>query len=177
MRDLLSNVILGNIILSIVIIVICFILAIILGSLKVSLPQNKRNPYSVRENFLTDNERAFLKEFNKACGPEFTIFAQVRLADILNPVKEYKDLNKVASKSIDFIVCKSEDLSLVCAVELDDSTHKLYKRRQRDKFVDDLFQMAKFPLIRFQARSNYNANNIRRLLPFCNPPVIASRVD
>lgn len=66
--------------------------------------------------------------------------------------------NKVAQKHVDFLLCENSVFSPVVAIELDDSSHFLEKRKQRDEFVDKVFASVNLPLLRIKAAANYDIN-------------------
>lgn len=80
----------------------------------------------------------------------YTIFAKVRLLDLLEPVKgtpKYKTyFYKIQSKHVDFVLC---DKKLVARyiIELDDGSHDTAERRERDKFVDEVVQSVGYQII------------------------------
>ena len=66
----------------------------------------------------------------------------------------------IACKHIDFVLAEVEDLHPVAAVELDDSSHQRADRRKRDELLNNLFERAEFPLLRFPTSTIYNARKI-----------------
>lgn len=84
----------------------------------------------------------------------YTVFAKVRLLDLLEPVKgkaKYKTyLYKIQAKHVDFVLC---DAKLVARyiIELDDSSHDTKERKERDKFVDEVVQSVGYQIIHVRA--------------------------
>ena len=84
----------------------------------------------------------------------YTVFAKVRLLDLLEPVKgnpKYKTyFYKVQAKHVDFVLC---DQKLVARyiIELDDSSHNAADRKQRDNFVDEVITSVGYKIIRVKA--------------------------
>lgn len=80
----------------------------------------------------------------------YTVFAKVRLLDLLEPVKgnpKYKTyFYKVQAKHVDFVLC---DQKLVARyiIELDDNSHADASRKQRDSFVDEVVQSVGYQII------------------------------
>ncbi len=52
-------------------------------------------------------------------------------------------------------------LSVMAAVELDDSSHNSKKRRERDEFLEGACDAAQLKLHRFKAKSSYNISEVR----------------
>jgi hypothetical protein len=46
-----------------------------------------------------------------------------------------KAFNKIAAKHFDFLLCDKEDLSVACAIEIDDASHNSKRRQERDEFL------------------------------------------
>ncbi len=61
---------------------------------------------------------------------------------------------------MDFVLAEVENLHPIAAIELDDSSHQRADRRLRDQLLDDLFEKAAFPLLRFRAAANYSSRLI-----------------
>jgi hypothetical protein len=131
---------------------------------------NSRRPAYRRGRFLTPNEKRFLTVLDEAVGARYRVFAQVRLADLVDVdlrasnSKRRAAMNKVFGKSIDFVICEAAGLEPVAAVELDDRTHALPHRRERDAFVDAVFSEIGIPLLRARARRAYSVAAVETLL-------------
>ena len=80
----------------------------------------------------------------------YTVFAKVRLLDLLEPKKghpKYKTLfNKIQAKHVDFVLCDKK-LVARCIIELDDSSHDEKSRQERDKFVDEILNDVGYQII------------------------------
>jgi Protein of unknown function (DUF2726) len=126
--------------------------------------------YKKQKTLFSPAERSFLGVLNQAIEDNAIIFGKVRVADILTPVsglprKKWQVLfNKVSGKHFDFIVCDKQDLSVLCAIELDDKSHNSKVRKARDEFLQSACFSAKLPLIQIPARSAYNIDEIRQSL-------------
>lgn len=111
-------------------------------------------PYS-RKNLLTKNEWYFYKELKPIADKlNLSIIAKVRLADLVEVQKgltksEWQAaFNRVNKKHIDFILCNPENLYPVLLIELDDNSHQQEKQKQRDEFVEKLYQKTGYTLLR-----------------------------
>ena len=158
----------GNTTLDIVLIIgiIFFIIFAVLKTLGIE-PGRKGGNYTKRQSLLTAEELRFYHVLNECVDNRAAIFVQVRLADIFM-VKKISDkkeahghFNKIRSKSIDFMICDKQSLRFLFAIELDDKTHEMKHRQERDKFVNMLFQDNNLPLLRIPTQSNYNTESIR----------------
>ena len=70
-------------------------------------------------------------------------------------------LNAVMAKSVDFVICDVLTLDPVAAIEVDDRSHLLPKRRDRDAFVNEVFAEIGVPLLRVKAQRNYSVAELR----------------
>lgn len=125
-------------------------------------------PYDKRPRLVTKAELRFYKSLIKAVQDDWTVFAMVRIADILVVPKDTPKrrvwLNKILAKHIDFLLCDPVSLEPQVAIELDDSSHQRKDRQERDEFVDHAFESAGLPIVRFPVRSSYHAREIREIL-------------
>ncbi len=123
-----------------------------------------------RGRFLSANEKSFLLALDAALGRSYRAFAQVRLAEIASPAESgnvrlrRRALNGVMAKSIDFVICDILTLDPVAAIEVDDRSHLLPERRERDAFVNAVFAEIGVPLLRVKARRSYATAELRDLL-------------
>ena len=123
-----------------------------------------------RGRFLSANEKIFLRTLDAALGCNFRAFAQVRLAEIANPAENAnvqlrrRALNAVMAKSVDFVICDVLTLDPVAAIEVDDRSHLLPERRDRDAFVNAVFAEIGVPLLRVKAQRTYSVAELRDLL-------------
>ena len=123
-----------------------------------------------RARFLSANEKSFLLALDAALGRNYRAFAQVRLAEIASPAESgnvrlrRRALYAVMAKSVDFVVCDVLTLDPVAAIEVDDRTHLLPERRERDALVNAVFAEIGVPLLRVKARRSYATAELRDLL-------------
>lgn len=126
--------------------------------------------YKKVDSFLTDAERSFYGVLDSIYSDKYYIFSKVRIADLIIPdvsrKKNYKhwmySFNKIKSKHIDFVLLSKTDLSIVCAIELNDSSHNSKNRKQRDNFVYDAFSSANVKLIFYSAKHSYNLDDVKK---------------
>jgi len=134
-----------------------------------SEPISPDYPYSKQAVLFTPAERSFLGVLNQAVGNEVQIFGKVRVADVLTPKKGmsrsdwWRAFNKISAKHFDFILCDKQDLSIICAVELDDSSHNSKNRKERDVFLVGACNSSSIPLIQIPTQPSYNFREIREL--------------
>jgi hypothetical protein len=123
-------------------------------------------PYQKAGSLFSPAERSFLGVLDRAIGDRYRVLGKIRLADIISTTKGLsrsdwqKAFNRIDSKHVDFALCKKDDLSLACAVELDDSSHKKSDRKNRDDFLENALNAASIPLVRFTARASYSVQDV-----------------
>ena len=113
------------------------------------------------QSLLTAAEQRFYEALDAAIDGRLLILSKVRVADLLiitsaNGAARYRVFRSIACKHVDFVLAKAENLQPMAAIELDDSSHQRADRRLRDQLLDDLFEKAALPLIRFRAAATYS---------------------
>ena len=124
-------------------------------------------PYEQAKSLFSPAERSFLGTLDQAVGAEYRVFGKVRVADIaaiktgLGPSARMGALNRIASKHFDFIVCRAGDLSVVCAVELNDRSHASRRAQARDALLEDVCRVIRLPLLIIPAKAAYSRSEVR----------------
>ena len=135
-----------------------------------SRPVTEAFPYRLRDDFLSPAELSFYKVLSPVLGSRFTIQSKVRLADIFFVLRRNENIayfNKISQRHVDFLVCDSTTMKPLLGIELDDASHQRHSRRERDEFVERVFQAARLPLLRFPVQRQYNARDIAgQVVPF-----------
>ena len=125
-------------------------------------------PYRRRTSLMTNAEARFYRSLAQAVDDRLTIFAMVRIADLLIVDSTSATgggwFNRISSKHVDFVLCDPDSLDAVMAIELDDASHKQSDRTERDAFVDAAFRSAGFPLLRVPAQAKYDVGELRTTL-------------
>ncbi|MGF1794193.1 DUF2726 domain-containing protein [Photobacterium profundum] len=115
-------------------------------------------------------ERSFYGVLESVLTDDLVLFGKVCVADVIKPKqglskKEWGSLfNKVSRKHFDFVICDKEYLTVICAVELNDSSHDNTDRENRDKFLADAMYSAGVPLVFIPAKRNYVVSEVTSLL-------------
>lgn len=124
-------------------------------------------PYQRGKVLFSAAERSFLGVLDQAVGAEHRVFGKVRVADVasvrggVSGAARQGALNRIAGKHFDFIVCRASDLSIVCAVELNDKSHARERAKSRDEFVVELCRVIGLPLLTYPAKANYALSDVR----------------
>ena len=112
-----------------------------------------------RGKFLINDEECFLlssmlRSTNYALCSGAFVSLQMQL-------EVRRALNGVTAKSVDFVICDVLTLDPVAAIEVDDRSHLLPERQQRDAFVNAVFLEIGLPLMRVKARRAYSVDELR----------------
>jgi len=125
-------------------------------------------PYRLATPLFSPAERSFLGVLDVAVGPGHRVFGKVRVADLAQPKPglgasaRQAALNRVASKHFDFVVCRADDLGVVCAVELNDRSHASRRAQARDALLAQVCATIGLPLLVLEARQAYQPQEIAR---------------
>lgn len=142
------------------------------SNINTDLVENKINYskyYKPKRYVITLNELNFytvLMEVAKEL--DLILFSQVSLYNILETKNnlDYSTkttyFNKIASKSIDFVLVDKKDCRIKLCIELDDPTHKKKSRIERDKFINELFKDLEINLIRYPSYSVYYKDTLKK---------------
>lgn len=122
---------------------------------------NYKEDYEKKEYLLTPTELKFYKLLKTITDElNYTLFTQIALYEIVN-CKNYKNFNKIKSKSIDFVITEKNCKIKLC-IELDDKTHNTNKRIERDTFINDMFKELDIKLLRVPVQSFYNLEELKQ---------------
>jgi hypothetical protein len=114
--------------LTIIVLIIVGLIALLLKAR--SKQETIEYPYQKAGPIFSPAERSFFGVLEKSVGDKYRVLGKIRLADSISPISglsasaQQKALNRIVSKHLDFALCNKDDLYLVCAIELDDSSHK-----------------------------------------------------
>jgi hypothetical protein len=109
---------------------------------------------------MTPTEAGFF-ELLCASLPEFLVFPQVSMSAIVDTAQR-RHRGFFSQKTIDFVICRRGDLSVVTVVELDDWSHD--RRGHLDARRDAIVSSAGFRTVRIDCRRMPDGPEIRRLV-------------
>ena len=152
----------------ILLMILLFFIALI-GKSKKSKDKSEHS-YIKLEAIFTPAERSFFGVLKLVITDDVVVFGKVRVADVITPKKTsvkgdwQRAFNKISAKHFDYVICKSDNLSFVCAIELDDKSHNTKRQKDRDELINSACESANLPLVRFPAKLNYDVNELRESL-------------
>ncbi len=128
-------------------------------------------PYQRRQFFFSRAEQRFYSDLGQAVrlvDRELVVFAKVRMADLLLMRKGttgrayWSAWARISQKHADFVLLRPlrrpgepDALEPVLVIELDDASHELPDRRQRDQF-DAIYQAAGIPALHIPVTGSYD---------------------
>ena len=152
-----------------ILVVLVFIVMVFVSMIAKSKVPNEC-PYKKESALFSPAELSFYSILEQVVGDDAKVFGKVRVADVLTPMNglsrsdKQKAFNKIRAKHFDFILCNKKDLSVICAIELNDSSHRRKKRIERDEFLVRACRSANVPLVQITAKSSYSADEIGDLI-------------
>ena len=121
-----------------------------------------------RGSLVTETELRFYRVLQAAVGGSWSVFAMVRLADVVKVRKGIASArdwrNKAFGKHVDFVICDNDSLNVRLAIELDDASHQRSERRERDAFVNEALASAGMPLLRVPVADGYDKIQLRKTI-------------
>lgn len=122
-------------------------------------------PYQKKWYLLSPAERDLYETLRQAAGDRYLIFTKVRLLDLLwlpdNMGNRPLYIGRVASKHVDFVLCHPQTVAPALVIELDDASHQLPERQERDIFLNEVLRVAGIPLLRVPVRKSFSAPALR----------------
>jgi len=156
-----SNLLLSNNWIFLFIVLLVFILV---KFLILFLSRKSKYPYEQKSEYLTKAELVFLKVLRQAINGSYEIVTQVPLGSIVrvksNSKNYYKYYNQIDRKILDFVLFDKSNFKPLLVIELDDSSHNLPDRKNRDKFVDKVLGVVKIPILHLPTRYSYNTSEL-----------------
>ena len=130
------------------------------------IPRKRRPKYDGRQYFFTKTEWVFYKVLHDAVSDRFLVMGKPRIADVLFVRKGQtrsdwaRAFSQISSKHVDYLVLEPKEGRIVAAIELDDPSHQRQDRQARDVFVNQAFQDAGIPLLRYPTAKAYDCAGI-----------------
>ena len=144
------------------------------------MPKTKQKSTPVQTNFNRYYKKKFVLDTkseldfyeilrDEILGERFVAMIQIPLSSVIGVAGQYRKggaahWNKINKKRIDFVICRKDNLEGLLAIELDGSSHKKSSRKERDDFVNELFEAIEFPLLRIPVQDKYNRNLIAEMI-------------
>lgn len=127
-------------------------------------------PYVPAKSLFSAAERSFLNVLDQAVGAEHRVFGKVRVGDLAQPKSGLSRsarqgaVNRIGSKHFDFIVCRAADLSVVCAIELNDKSHASKRAQASDAVKRNVCKVIGLPLFDVTTKRAYSVSELQERL-------------
>lgn len=152
----------------------------IFGKLGGTKGKSKRQEFKYKkvDRLVSPAERSFLGVLKSILDDDTMLLTKVRVADVLTPAISspndrslwQKSFNRIAAKHFDFVLCRTSDLKILCAIELNDRSHNKEERRSRDEFLRAACLSADLPFIEVPAKNGYILQEVFDLIrPYVKP--------
>lgn len=98
------------------------------------------------------------------------VLCKVRAADLVGVKKglersKYQSaFNRIKAKHVDFVLARATDLSVLCVVELDDSTHRQKKVQERDALMDAIYGATGIAVVHVPCKKVYVKEEVAGLI-------------
>lgn len=131
-----------------------------IGKIKQTEDSNENNSqikksqyrYYAKSYVMTSRENECFKIINEIFSSKWFVVPQVHLSALLDYRVKGQNWNAafrhINGKSVDFVLIGKESYKVICAIELDDSTHSKPDRIERDVEIERMFKEAGIPLAR-----------------------------
>ena len=121
----------------------------------------------VNKYFISEAEAGFFRVLMRVVAGRGHVLAQVSLRQLLwlpgsnqsNPGRSAWQ-NKIAAKSVDFVVCDLATLRPLVVIELDEPTHARPERQDRDEEVEMMLRAAGLPYFRVLTSRAYDTREL-----------------
>jgi len=125
-------------------------------------------PFHKKPQLFTQVERSYLQLLERAVGERYKIINRVKLADILE-LRDNADsktkraaLLKLNAKYLDYVLCDTEDMSIVAVIDLVNNTNKEGHKAVPDWFVSGALEASGIPYIRMKIKAGYTVADIQQ---------------
>ncbi|QOZ84251.1 MULTISPECIES: DUF2726 domain-containing protein [Chromobacterium] len=136
-------------------------------------PTSSKTKYTLkRKTLLTKHEEECFHKLRRSLAPDFLVFPQVALSQVIDATggsygENQSARSKIKQKVADFVVCKI-DMSMIAVIELDDRSHN--KKKEDDKIRDNIIQEAGLMAIRLKPNPDQTIiDNLAQALKQAHP--------
>jgi hypothetical protein len=130
--------------------------------------QTAPQPYVKRDYLFTKAERSFYEVLNRAAPNDLKLFAKVRIADLVTVREGFGRRrfleNKLKCRHLDFVLCASDTLAPMLAIQLEERSQIGEVTGKRDRFVSEVLASVGLPVLRIPIQYAYTASELRRMI-------------
>lgn len=129
--------------------------------------EDKRTKYRDKFQLLNGAEIALYNKLVEAV-PALLVFSQVSMSQVFhikgNTNSGYRQLGEIGRKSIDFLLCRKDDTSIVLAIELNGRYHEREKQKASDEKKRAALEDAGIPLLVLKPSEVPDVAGLRKLI-------------
>ena len=119
------------------------------------LDKTPRSVYRLRDDFLSKAELTFYRTLESVVGERAVVLTKVNLGDLVyasggDKKERFSAWQRINRKHVDYVLCESETMKPLAAIELDDRSHLRSDRQERDKLVDEVLNQTGLPIFHFR---------------------------
>jgi len=124
----------------------------------------KQDKFQDKFSLLNKGEQTLYNMLCKA-APDYIVFSQVSMSQIFN-IPEYKkaQIAIIGKKSVDFLLCRKDDTSIVLAIELNGPMHDSNEQKSSDETKQAALTEAGIPLVIIELGNIPNQKELGKLL-------------
>ena len=126
-------------------------------------------PLEVHRRLLNPNEQQLYRKLQIAAGPGRVVFANVCLADLIgisHKAERWRRWAKLErrlkARRISFVLCAADNLRILLAIELDNSSQRVSRRKKTDELKTTALARAGLPLLRIAWQQEYDSEALAR---------------
>ncbi len=145
--------------------IICYGLLASRKNIKLAPP----GEYISYQFLLSANECCLFHKLQQAIDQKsMFISCQVRMIDIIKPDPRltsrafFQARASIFQKHLDFVICRTDNSRIICAIELDDASHQRPERQKSDQLKNKAFKQAQIPLIRYMYPKRITIDQIKK---------------
>ena len=142
-----------------------------------TIPGSSSHPvgrYAAVTTMLTATEQQFAVVLRDILPPEYQYMVQVSLHRVVHVRRMQTNRqwlnphwNRIAQKSLDFVIVRATDTRIMLAIELDDASHERADRIARDELLDTIMHDAGVPLVHIPVRIMHDRVAVQQhVMPF-----------
>ena len=124
--------------------------------------------YYAKPYVMTSRENDCFKILNEIFSSKWFVVPQVHLSAFLDYRVKGQNWNAafrhINGKSVDFVLIGKESYKVICAIELDDSTHIKPDRIERDVEIERMFKESRIPLARIGRFESMTKSEIAKVV-------------
>jgi hypothetical protein len=126
-----------------------------------------KHSYQKRDFLFSPEQRLFHAALIQAAGDDYAVFGPIRVGDLVSPRSSSSrnaappEFEVVEDRRFPFVLCNKADLSIACAVQLQEHVIAGKKPQAAPDPLKPICQSAGLPLLAFEAGPWYDAGEIK----------------